>query len=422
MTSLRKRSLKKIFLLLLWFWNVGIMSANAQVDSSLKKVSCDCAEAIHIDIFKRARYGFTQAPQGFGDVQEIKAGAKTIKSAFEKEHNTAWYLVEIKGDGGELVFDIIPKNASDDYDFLLFPYKDSLTCNNIIAEKIKPLRGNLSRNDTNNKGITGLTSTVSHEFNGKGVGAQYSKSIIVRNGDRFLLVLDNVYEAGKGHKIEFSFSKQITIEGQVINEDGKALQAEVTLYDDKGMELMKTQSTSEGTYKMMPTITEHVDYTLTITADSFFLGTETINTDKIKDERALVNIKTILPKLKKGGKYKLGNLNFWGDSHVLIPRSAPSMNYLYLLMKKNKNMKIQIEGHVNGQSNWSGAAQGESNWQGLSERRADTVFQYLKGKGIDEKRMSKIGYAAKYMLFPKAMNSYEGEANRRVEIKVISMD
>lgn len=390
----------------------------AQADSLLKKVSCDCDSAIKIEVFRKTIYGNTKAPDGWGKIQEIKARANTLKTAFEQEHNSAWYLLEIKASDGELVFEIMPKDKTNDYDFLLFPFKDSTSCASILAERVKAIRGNLSRNDTNNFGITGLSGNVKNEFNGKGIGAQFSKSIYVKKGDKFILVLDNVYDGGKGHKISFSFVKEVLLSGQVQDEEGKPLVAEVTVYDNKGLEIEKMNSNSNGSYEMKPKLSENVDYSLTFTADNSFVASEIINTNKLKDSNTFANIKTVLPKLKKGGKYKVGNLNFFGDEARLIPRSKSSLESLYHLMKKNKDLKIQIEGHVNG----AGSFSKPTYKQKLSDDRAELVYNYLVERGINKERLSKIGHSDLYMLFPNAQNSYEMEANRRVEIKVMAME
>ena len=102
----------------------------------------------------------------------------------------------------------------------------------------------------------------------------------------------------------------------------------------------------------------------------------------------------------------------------MIPRSTPSLISLQHLMKKNKQLKIQIEGHINGGELSKSTP---SFKQLLSEQRTETVYNYLLEKGIDAKRMSKVGFSDMFMLYPKPLNSYEHEANRRVEIKVISL-
>lgn len=419
--------LKTIFLscfLALFLGPFAVAPAFAQSDSFLKKVSCDCDSAIAIKIFKLGAYGYTKAPAGIGRLQEITAKTTTAKTAFEQEHNSAWYLLEINNTG-EMVFEITPKDKKDDYDFLLFPYRDSTTCAAILKEKVKPVRGNLSRNDTGNNSVTGLSAESKNEFSGKGVGAQFSKSIEVKAGEKYLLVLDNVYENGKGHKLTFSLVKEVVIAGQVQNDEGKPVAAEVTLFDNKGAELLKTNSNVNGDYKIETTLKENVDYSLMFTAENSFFATRNINTKNLKDSNTFANIKTVLPKLKKGEKYRVGNLNFWGGSPELLARSLPSASALYHLMKKNKGMKILIEGHVNGAGSIANVdrMRGESfNWQLLSDQRSETIFKFLKEKGIDETRMSKIGYGDSRMLYPNAINEYEMEANRRVEIKVVSLN
>ena len=86
-------------------------------------------------------------------------------------------------------------------------------------------------------------------------------------------------------------------------------------------------------------------------------------------------------------------------------------------MEKNKKMVIRIEGHVNDPL---GTFNRESK-QSLSESRANTVYEYLLGKGIKEERMSKIGFGDRHILYPQPKNEDEQEKNRRVEINVISI-
>src|ERR1035441_3791375 len=105
-------------------------------------------------------------------------------------------------------------------------------------------------------------------------------------------------------------------------------------------------------------------------------------------------MKIILPKLKGGKKYELGAINFVGNQAIVLPESNSSMNALGKLMKKNKKMKIRIDGHVNDPLNASDAAFK----QDLSERRAKTIFDFLLSKGIDKERLSTIGFSNKHML------------------------
>jgi outer membrane protein OmpA-like peptidoglycan-associated protein len=80
-----------------------------------------------------------------------------------------------------------------------------------------------------------------------------------------------------------------------------------------------------------------------------------------------------------------------------------------VLRKFNKTL-IDVDGHTDS----TGSA---SHNQGLSERRAASVANYLAGRGIDQRRISTMGYG---MERPVASNASEaGRAqNRRVEISI----
>ena len=174
------------------------------------------------------------------------------------------------------------------------------------------------------------------------------------------------------------------------------------------------------------------DYSLTYYNDSSFISSKTINASNPR--KPYKNLKTILPKLKEGNKYVLENLNFEGDTSQLVAASLSSLEALYKLMKKNKSLVIQIEGHVNYPNSWPnpkwhdhksqryvppGMNAYEFN-QWLSDERAKMVYNYLIEKGIKAKRMTTIGYGATKMLYPDAYTESEMAENRRVEINVIS--
>ncbi len=81
-------------------------------------------------------------------------------------------------------------------------------------------------------------------------------------------------------------------------------------------------------------------------------------------------------------------------------------------MKKNSKIKAEISGHTDSQG-------AEDKNQELSERRAQSVVDYLVEKGIDENRFEVIGYGEET---PIANNSSAKgrQKNRRVEFKIIN--
>lgn len=388
-------------------------TAFAQTGSEGSPISCDCLSAIPLSVRELLIYGPTQAPPGFGSLQEIKATVNNSKTAFEKEHHSAWYLLSIQQDG-ELVLTITGMDSSNDYDFLIYPYTDSNTCRSIIKNKVQALRGNLSRNSAVTAS-TGLSAEALYDFHEEGPGEQYSKSLPVKKGEQYLLVLDNVSEKAAGHRLSINILRELSISGIITNEAGKPVAAEVSLMDIRGEEISKTNSNTAGEYSLKSKVIPNANYSLTFTNDSSFLATESINTRFLNPQRPDFNgLKTVLPQLRKGKKYQMGDIHFEGNSARIVPASHTSLVSLYHLMQRNKKLRIRIEGHVNGTGELP-----PDLVQQLSEDRAETVYRYLLRKGIDASRLSKIGLGKSQMIFAIPKTIEQHEANRRVEINVL---
>lgn len=225
---------------------------------------------------------------------------------------------------------------------------------------------------------------------------------------------------------------RVVISGIILSDKKQPLIAEITLNDKNGKEIQRIFSDKNGKYELTATLKTKEDYHLTYFNDSSFISSKKINLSN-----PLVpynNLTTILPSLKGGSKYILGNLNFGPGSRKLVESSLPSLEALYKLLKKNRSLVIRIEGHVNYPSSLPDpslyyAEKGtdtiysrtpNENNQWLSDERAKTVYNYLIEKGIKAERISTIGFGATKMLFPHANTESEMAANRRVEIKVVS--
>lgn len=96
----------------------------SKTTSTYKPISADCPQAIKINVTTGSYYGPTFPSNGFGQKQEFTTNNSLT---FEGEHNSAWYLLSVTRDG-ELVFEIVPQDTTNDYDFLLYNYTDSTFC------------------------------------------------------------------------------------------------------------------------------------------------------------------------------------------------------------------------------------------------------------------------------------------------------
>ena len=104
------------------------------------------------------------------------------------------------------------------------------------------------------------------------------------------------------------------------------------------------------------------------------------------------------------------NITFDTDQDAISPGFYPTLNSVAIVLNKFNKTLVDINGHTDSVGN---AAYN----QGLSERRAMSVATYLGGQGLDQRRVSALGFG---MSQPVASNSSpDGRAqNRRVEIQI----
>jgi len=106
-----------------------------------------------------------------------------------------------------------------------------------------------------------------------------------------------------------------------------------------------------------------------------------------------------------------GNVTFATNSSDLNASFYPVLGSVAKVLKEFDKTVVEIAGHTDS------TGTDEYNL-GLSERRASTVTQYIKGQGINNERFITIGLGEKY---PVADNGTDAgrQANRRVEITMV---
>ena len=106
----------------------------------------------------------------------------------------------------------------------------------------------------------------------------------------------------------------------------------------------------------------------------------------------------------------LQSVNFETNSAVLTGQATHVLDGVGGTLKGQPNINVQIDGHTDS----SGTATYN---QALSEQRAESVRQYLIGKGVEGTRMTTKGFGETK---PVASNkTAEGKAqNRRVEFQI----
>jgi OOP family OmpA-OmpF porin len=109
-------------------------------------------------------------------------------------------------------------------------------------------------------------------------------------------------------------------------------------------------------------------------------------------------------------KIVLRGVNFDFDKSNIRPDAAVILDEAVRILGTGSGAAVSIEGHTD----WIGT---DAYNQGLSERRANSVMNYLVDHGVDASRLSTAGYGESR---PIASNqTREGRAlNRRVELLV----
>ncbi len=120
-----------------------------------------------------------------------------------------------------------------------------------------------------------------------------------------------------------------------------------------------------------------------------------------------------LKPIKTGISFTLQAIQFKQSKAVILKKSYPSLDELFRLLQRNRNIHIQIVGHTDNVGD-------EKALMLLSYDRAETIKTYLIEKGINPVCLKTIGYGGNFPLNDNTSNLLRAK-NRRVEI-IISND
>jgi outer membrane protein OmpA-like peptidoglycan-associated protein len=120
----------------------------------------------------------------------------------------------------------------------------------------------------------------------------------------------------------------------------------------------------------------------------------------------------LIKNAKAGESVKLPNIYFYNNSARIVPKSEPTLYDLLCIMEENKNLKIEIQGHI--------CCQLVSDKNDISTARAKAIYNFLIRNKIDRKRMSFRGFGTSKPIHAiPEKNETEADENRRVEILLL---
>ena len=188
---------------------------------------------------------------------------------------------------------------------------------------------------------------------------------------------------GKGWDHIYSFyNPEIvqTVKGWVYEQDGYELtQAVVYMVGNDGTN-MKLSVKGDGSFTQE--IKAGVDYVLLGTCKGFLNHQEHIKVGPVKKSEEYV---LQFPLASITAPVLIDNIFYDFDKATLRPESTTALDELVVLLKENPNVTIELSAHTD----YKGSA--EYNKQ-LSQRRAESVVKYLTEHGIENERLTPVGY------------------------------
>ncbi len=212
----------------------------------------------------------------------------------------------------------------------------------------------------------------------------------------------------------------VMVSGKVIDsKTGKPVSGEIIYIDLADGEEVGTATTNPVTGEYKIVLPYGKKYSMYAKADNFLAEGENLDltgADSTQNNagngfREISGKSLKLVPIEEGQMIRLNNIFFESGKSTLNSESFPELDRLVLTMNLNQQMEVEIGGHTDD------VGSDASNLK-LSQERADSVREYLIGKGIEPDRIIGKGYGESK---PIATNSTpEGQqANRRVEFKIM---
>ena len=211
-------------------------------------------------------------------------------------------------------------------------------------------------------------------------------------GDDFGMTFEGVHNRGffssnrgdaRGWDHIYSFEKPEivqTVKGWVYEMDGYELsEALVYMIGSDGTNL-KLSVKGDGSFTQV--IKPDVDYIMLATCKGFLNHKEELRVKPVEESEEYV---LQFPLASIRVPVLIDNIFYDFDKYTLRPESETALDELVKLLNENPNVTIELSAHCD----YKGSA--EYN-KVLSQRRAETVVNYLISHGIAEDRLSPVGY------------------------------
>jgi peptidoglycan-associated lipoprotein len=206
--------------------------------------------------------------------------------------------------------------------------------------------------------------------------------------------------------------KEATMENSLLPD------SRVQLFDQNGMLIAETRSSSTSVYFFE--VEKNKSYTLKANKQNYLTASESIFITETKPKEGeftvTQNLDLVLSKIYPDQEIILENIYYEYDKWDLTKEAYPTLEKLASMMVANPGIQIRLNSHTD--------CRGEDDYNiELSQKRAQSVVDFLISKGIKESRLTPVGYGETklYDLCPcESCSEAQHQKNRRTTFTIVA--
>jgi outer membrane protein OmpA-like peptidoglycan-associated protein len=330
------------------------------------------------------------------------------------------YKLEIYKEGYSHSYHFLPpgetKKSVSRKDFRLFSHID-LILNVYDQEIFMPLNADIEVKPL--KGTEDVQTIVKPYGNGRfmltlPIGGLYQLIIDQAHYEKDTMVFDvtGMVQFDEFERdIELAPLKKEFVINVADEETNEAMDVEIVITNLENNEQIVTKPSRNKDGKYVIKLREGDKYEVNVRSPKgyAFFNTTVDMKSKVQEQKLDVKLKP----LKAKTKIELQNINFETNSAELDVSSYAELDRVVQLMNDNPEIKIEISAHTDdvGSKRYNNK---------LSDKRAESVVNYLKEKEIPEDRLISKGYGEDEPLVPNTSEENRAK-NRRVELKIVDI-
>lgn len=213
------------------------------------------------------------------------------------------------------------------------------------------------------------------------------------------------------------YEPKLVVIGKVVDRKTSQLMNEVVvkMVDQNGD--LKTFNSTDGNFLF--NIARSKSYVLTGDRQSYASSRATVNTMDVKrtDPDDTVTVTIYMDEITPVYTFSVSNVYYDYDKADLRPESVASLDSVVAFLKDNPSFNVEVYSFTDGK--------GKDDYnKKLSEKRAQSVIDYLVGAGIEQTRLVAKGFGAAMPAAPNTVNGKDNpnnrQLNRRTEFRIVT--